>query len=240
VTDILESPVTSALDDDSPLARLFAMVGDDYTDAEQRDDAQTAAAHHVYNAYGSTIGQVLEDMDWAGQTPVKDNRLEASAIAWLEGGLWLHHTLHISQADGARDVLTLIVPCCRRLRPRLRRLPAGGRGGPDGDPRRPAPHRRPRRAPARRGLRQRPGSARPHQEVTARGRPPHPTKNARGRPLATPPRSQRPDAPGRPATATRGQLLCRRTVGGGSRQNRLRGRGGPPLRYVSIMQEGAG
>lgn len=111
MTDILESPVAPALADDSPLARLFAMVDDEPTADEQRDDAQTAAAHYAYNAYGATIGQVLEAMDWAGQTPVKDNRLEASATAWLEGGLWLHHTLNISEADGAIDVLTLIVPC---------------------------------------------------------------------------------------------------------------------------------
>ncbi|RZB13267.1 hypothetical protein StrepF001_45110 [Streptomyces sp. F001] len=111
MTDILESPVTSALDDDSPLARLFAMVDDEYTEDEQRDDAQIAAAHHAYTVYGATIGQVLEDMDWAGQIAVKDNRLEASAVAWLEGGLWLHHTRNISEADGARDVLMLIVPC---------------------------------------------------------------------------------------------------------------------------------
>ncbi|MET7855573.1 hypothetical protein ABZT48_47440 [Streptomyces avermitilis] len=27
------------------------------------------------------------------------------------GGLWLHHTLRITETDGASDVLTLIVPC---------------------------------------------------------------------------------------------------------------------------------
>ncbi|MFH8470329.1 hypothetical protein [Streptomyces sp. NPDC017991] len=40
-----------------------------------------------------------------------DRRFEASAVAFLGGGLWLHHTLRISEADGASDVLTLIVPC---------------------------------------------------------------------------------------------------------------------------------
>ncbi|MEU8952456.1 hypothetical protein [Streptomyces sp. NPDC048489] len=32
-------------------------------------------------------------------------------MAWLDGGLWLHHTLRITEDDGATDVLTLIVPC---------------------------------------------------------------------------------------------------------------------------------
>ncbi|WP_245766714.1 hypothetical protein [Streptomyces colonosanans] len=111
MTDILEPAVVPVLDDASPLARLFAMVGDAYTEAEQRDDAEVAAAHHVYNAYGATLGLVLGGEDWAGQISVKDNRLEASAVAWLEGGLWLHHALAISEDDGARDVLTLIAPC---------------------------------------------------------------------------------------------------------------------------------
>ncbi|GDY70284.1 hypothetical protein SAV14893_096770 [Streptomyces avermitilis] len=35
---------------------------------------------------------------------------EASAVAWLAGGLWLHHTLRITKADGASDVRMLIVP----------------------------------------------------------------------------------------------------------------------------------
>ncbi|WP_432158822.1 hypothetical protein [Streptomyces sp. bgisy153] len=111
MTDILDSPVASALDDDSPLARLFAMIDDEYTEDEQRDDAEIAAAHHVYNAYGATIGQALDGENWDGKIALRDNRLEASAVAWLEGGLWLHHTLAISEADGARDVLTLIAPC---------------------------------------------------------------------------------------------------------------------------------
>lgn len=114
MTDILEAAVVPALDDASPLARLFAMVSelDTYTEAEQRDDAEIAAAHHVFNQYGATVGQVLDgDDDWTGRIAVKDNQLEASAVAWLEGGLWLHHTLDISEDDGARDVLTLIAPC---------------------------------------------------------------------------------------------------------------------------------
>ncbi|MEU1536006.1 hypothetical protein [Streptomyces fagopyri] len=38
-------------------------------------------------------------------------RWEASAVARLDGGLWLHHTLRITGRDGAQDVLTLVVPC---------------------------------------------------------------------------------------------------------------------------------
>ncbi|MFE9348005.1 hypothetical protein [Streptomyces olivaceus] len=113
MTNILETAVIPALDDASPLARLFAMISerDAHTEAEQRDDAETAAAQHVYTQYGATLGQVLYDEDWSGRIAVKDNRLEASAVAWLEGGLWLHHTLDISEYDGAHDVLTLLVPC---------------------------------------------------------------------------------------------------------------------------------
>ncbi|MER6961799.1 hypothetical protein [Streptomyces sp. NPDC000618] len=83
MTDIPESPLASALDDDSPLARLFAMVDGEATADEQRDDAQPAAAHYAYTVHGATVGQVLEDMDRAGQTPVKDNRLRpARSPGW--------------------------------------------------------------------------------------------------------------------------------------------------------------
>ncbi|MEU1789152.1 hypothetical protein ABZ553_25440 [Streptomyces sparsogenes] len=111
MTEILEP--AADLDDDSPLALLFAMVDelDTCSEAEQREEAELTAAHHVYNHYGSTLGQALDPDDWSGKVAVTANRLEASATAWLDGGLWLHHTLHISENDGARDVLTLIVPC---------------------------------------------------------------------------------------------------------------------------------
>ncbi|MFJ3228996.1 hypothetical protein ACIPJS_37350 [Streptomyces sp. NPDC086783] len=32
-------------------------------------------------------------------------------MAWLDGGLWLPYLLRITEADGASDVVTLIVPC---------------------------------------------------------------------------------------------------------------------------------
>ncbi|MET8787981.1 hypothetical protein [Streptomyces sp. NPDC004589] len=109
-------PLARAYGADSPLAQLLQMAqaADDVpTEAEQRDDAETTAAHHVYNEYTETLGMVIDAEDWRGYPAVRADGLrswEASAVAWLDGGLWLHHTLHISE-DGARDVLTLIVPC---------------------------------------------------------------------------------------------------------------------------------
>lgn len=113
MTETLTPALVPALDDDSPLARLFAMVGesDAVSEAEQRDEAELTAVHHLYTQYAGTAGQVLDPEDWHGHLAVKTNRMEASAVAWLEGGLWLHHTLDISETYGARDVLTLIVPC---------------------------------------------------------------------------------------------------------------------------------
>jgi hypothetical protein len=99
---------------DSPLAHLLDMaqaVGQP-TEDEQREDAVTAAAHYVYNVYPATLGRVLEAMDWTGHPALHSPgfSFEPAATAWLDGGLWLHHTLRISE-DGAFDVLTLIVPC---------------------------------------------------------------------------------------------------------------------------------
>ncbi|WP_331724020.1 hypothetical protein [Streptomyces sp. NBC_00005] len=105
---------------DSPIAYLLDLAADvdEPSEDEQRDDAQTTAAHHIYRAYLNSISHVLEVTDWQGYPAwegVGGRRFEPSAVAWLDGGLWLHHTLHISEADGARDVLTLIVPCtCTR------------------------------------------------------------------------------------------------------------------------------
>lgn len=103
---------------DSPLAYLLNLAaqaaGPD--ENEQRTDAETAAAHHIYQAYPYSLAQVLEATDWQGYPGWEGDggrRLEASAVAWLDGGLWLHHTLHIT--EDARDALTLIVPCtCTR------------------------------------------------------------------------------------------------------------------------------
>ncbi|MFE9313427.1 hypothetical protein ACIQCF_39385 [Streptomyces sp. NPDC088353] len=84
---------------------------------EQRDEAETAAAHHIYEQYTDTLARVIEACDWSGYPALRPEdfrSFEPSAVAWLDGGLWLHHTLHISE-DGARNVLPLIAPCtCAR------------------------------------------------------------------------------------------------------------------------------
>ncbi|MDQ0904662.1 hypothetical protein QFZ22_000647 [Streptomyces canus] len=106
--------VTRPYAPDSPLAHLLdmAQAAGQPTEDEQREDAVTAAAHYVYNAYPDTLGRVLEAMDWTGHPALRapDFGFEACATAWLDGGLWLHHTLRISE-DGAFDRLTLIAPC---------------------------------------------------------------------------------------------------------------------------------
>ncbi|MFC8201710.1 hypothetical protein ACFUTV_40975 [Streptomyces sp. NPDC057298] len=101
---------------DSPLAHLLDMaqaLGAPDAD-EQREDAVTTAAHHVYTAYPDTLAAVVDALDWQGHPALRDTSagsFEPSAVAWLDGGLWLHHTLRTTEADGASDVLTLIVPC---------------------------------------------------------------------------------------------------------------------------------
>ena len=108
------SAVTRPYAADSPLAHLLDMaqaVGQP-TEDEQREDAVTAAAHHIYTAYPDTLARVLDAMDWTGHPALHAPGFdfEPGATAWLDGGLWLHHTLRIG-FDGAADVLTLIVPC---------------------------------------------------------------------------------------------------------------------------------
>ncbi|MEU1193553.1 hypothetical protein [Streptomyces sp. NPDC005859] len=100
---------------DSPLAFLLEVAADACSpdESEQREDAETAAAHHTYAAYPQTLAQAVEAAHWLG-SPAMDRggrRFEPSAVAWLDGGLWLHHTLRITERDGAADVLTLVVPC---------------------------------------------------------------------------------------------------------------------------------
>ncbi|MCX4581039.1 hypothetical protein OHB41_49705 [Streptomyces sp. NBC_01571] len=101
---------------DSPLAYLLELAehAAGPSEQEQRDDAETAAVHYICNEYGSTLGQAVDAEAWQGYPGVPEDgsqRFEASAVAWLDGGLWLHHTLRITEHDGATDVLTLIVPC---------------------------------------------------------------------------------------------------------------------------------
>ncbi|WP_254644995.1 hypothetical protein [Streptomyces sp. BV286] len=57
---------------------------------------------------------MVNALDWQGHPALRDtsaDSFEPSAAAWLDGGLWLHHTLRTTEADGASDVLTLVLPC---------------------------------------------------------------------------------------------------------------------------------
>ncbi|WP_331719065.1 hypothetical protein OG985_48795 (plasmid) [Streptomyces sp. NBC_00289] len=116
MTETLHSPAR-AFGADSPLAYLLDLADQASgapSDQEQRDDAETAAAHHVYQAYAYSLAGAVDAVAWQGYPAVREaggRRWEASAVAWLDGGLWLHHTLRVTEADGASDVLTLIVPC---------------------------------------------------------------------------------------------------------------------------------
>lgn len=104
------TPPTIAAGADSPLALLFDIaleIGVQGAD-EQRDNAETAALDHVWNAYPDTLGKALDDDDWSGRPALPEAVLEPSAVAYLDGGLWLHHTV---DADQEQDVLTLVAPC---------------------------------------------------------------------------------------------------------------------------------
>ncbi|MEU0102923.1 hypothetical protein [Streptomyces sp. NPDC006267] len=98
----------------SPLALLFdittaaqqtARIAQD----EERDMAATAAADHVYTAYPNTLGRAVDHDAWTGFPALRDHGGQPSAAAYLDGGLWLHHT--IPALGDFRDVLTLLVPC---------------------------------------------------------------------------------------------------------------------------------
>lgn len=98
------------LDDSSPLAHLFDwVVGVEAgNEAETRRDAEGAASDHVHSWYSETLEIFLDADNWSGRCAVDDSG-EPSAVIWLDGGVWLHHTRHGS--DDVRDVLTLIAPC---------------------------------------------------------------------------------------------------------------------------------
>ncbi|MFD8726264.1 hypothetical protein ACFV2H_52300, partial [Streptomyces sp. NPDC059629] len=109
MTETLTPPTVTA-SADSPLALLFDIAreigvqGED----EQRDDAETAALDHVWNAYPDTLGKALDEDDWSGKAALAGAVLEPCAVAYLDGGLWLHHS---SDGDQEQAVLTLIAPC---------------------------------------------------------------------------------------------------------------------------------
>lgn len=56
-----------------------------------------------------TVGRALEHDAWTGYPALRNEAIAPSAVAYLDGGLWLHHT--ITHDADYRDVLTLIVPC---------------------------------------------------------------------------------------------------------------------------------
>ncbi|MFD5343410.1 hypothetical protein ACFWJY_06495 [Streptomyces anulatus] len=98
----------------SPLALLFAITTSARQTArivqdEERDMAATAAADHVYTAYPNTLGRAVDHDAWTDFPALRGHGLQPSAAAYLDGGLWLHHTIP-ALAD-YRDVLTLLVPC---------------------------------------------------------------------------------------------------------------------------------
>jgi len=110
VTETLTPPAAVAAGADSPLAILFDIaraIGVPIED-EQREDAETAALHYVWNVYPDTLGKALDEDDWSGRPALAGVGLEPSAIAYLDGGWWLHHTTDVDQE---RDVLTLLAPC---------------------------------------------------------------------------------------------------------------------------------
>ncbi|MDQ1022602.1 hypothetical protein QF035_000184 [Streptomyces umbrinus] len=110
-------PTVRPYDPHSPLAHLMEIAAaavDEASEEEERDAAETSAVHLVYRAYTYSLAQAVDPETWQGYPAVREHgarRFEASAVACLGGGLWLHHTLRITEADGASDVLTLIVPC---------------------------------------------------------------------------------------------------------------------------------
>ena len=118
MTETLHAPDTPARSYGarSPLAYLLdlAAQADDVISQEQCEDAETAAAHHLYSSYPYSLAQAVDATAWQGYPAVREpgQRLWGpAAVAWLDGGLWLHHTLRSTEDDGANDVLTLVVPC---------------------------------------------------------------------------------------------------------------------------------
>ncbi|MEU2149652.1 MULTISPECIES: hypothetical protein [Streptomyces albovinaceus subgroup] len=109
MTEALTPPATG-----SPLALLFDIAATAHlalrlVQDEEREQAETAAADHIYTAYPDTLSQAVDQDAWTGFPALMDNNVHPSAVAHLDGGLWLHHTI-TADAD-YRDVLTLLVPC---------------------------------------------------------------------------------------------------------------------------------
>ncbi|MEU1600458.1 hypothetical protein ABZ468_48855 [Streptomyces sp. NPDC005708] len=108
-------PPTATVGENTPLAILFDIAAaiavpseDEQRKDEQREEAVTAALHYLWNTYPDTLGKALNEEDWHGMPAVPGAGLEPSAVAFLGGGLWLHHTTDVDQS---RDLLTLVAPC---------------------------------------------------------------------------------------------------------------------------------
>jgi hypothetical protein len=91
---------------DSPLAFLLDIARqlDTISADDEREDAKTAALDHAWGHYPDTLGKALDEDDWTGYPALTGASLEPSAVAFLDGGLWLHF-------DRDTQLLTLIVPC---------------------------------------------------------------------------------------------------------------------------------
>ncbi|WP_405675461.1 hypothetical protein OG848_47550 (plasmid) [Streptomyces canus] len=99
-----------APDADSPIAQLFDIAREAVTEREeeQREDARLAAVDHLWRSYPDTLAKVVEEDMWNSQSALPGAGLEACAVAYLGGCLWLHHT---RRNDQEHHVLTLIAPC---------------------------------------------------------------------------------------------------------------------------------
>ncbi|MFF4787841.1 hypothetical protein ACFY3E_41815 [Streptomyces griseorubiginosus] len=60
------------------------------------------------NAYPDTLAKALDADDWSGRPAHAGAKLQPCAVAYLDGGLWLHH---VNDVDQEQPVLTLIAPC---------------------------------------------------------------------------------------------------------------------------------
>jgi hypothetical protein len=101
MTEILHAPAPS-YSADSPLAYLLELAdqaGGAPTEEEQRDDAETTAAHHIYNAYAYSLAQILDAMSfraitlrqpWAACMVHGDKRIENRPRPWQPGWRLLH------------------------------------------------------------------------------------------------------------------------------------------------------
>lgn len=109
-TRTLPTVTTNAPAADSPIGILFDIAREIGADGEeeQRVNAQMAAVDHVWRVYPDTIAKAVDEDKWSGQVALTGAGLEPCAVAYLDEGLWLHHS---SSGEQESHVLTLIAPC---------------------------------------------------------------------------------------------------------------------------------